>query len=355
MRFSALSSLTLLAGMTLVSPAYAFDDIFKAIGLMPGAIEQPKAFDYLAPSLGFSNADPNTFGVIDDLDLAAALIDSKLDPATGIDFGRATGVITLGAAPENTTVIFGEPGFADGAHDALLARDFTDSEDGEITIYARGEDNAIDLAASEPDPLGSGMGKAQRLAVAPDYVMRTGSWPLINQSLLVMHDEPAFTKVWADTLRGMQQVSEDGATLELASGWTLFAFTDSLPTFEPEASGKTKNHDAGVDPLLAFPLAIIGLTRGQETAALHIAMPYGSPELAEQAGEIIVERLADFRMDVPEPKVTIIPAGGDAGALPTLIVTMENYESDIVDLQDLYLGFIAAIYQRDFKPLMAGL
>lgn len=357
MRLAAFSSLALLVGLT--TPALAFDDIFKAIGLMPGAIEEPKAFDYLAPSLGFANADPNTFGIIDDLDLAAALMDSKLDDATGIDFGRATGVFSMGSAPENTTVIFGETGFADGAHDALLARDFTDSEDGEITIYARGEDNAMDLsAASEPDPLGSGMGRAQRLAVASDFVMRTGNWPLINQSLLVMHTAPGYTKVWADTLRNMQQVSEDGAQLELASGWTLFAFADALPRFEPgtvPAPGdKTKNPDAGIDPLLAFPLAIIGLTRGQETAALHIAMPYGSPELAEQAGDIIVERLAEFRMEVPEPKVTIIPAG-EAGDLPTLIVTMENYESDIGELQDLYFGFIASIYQRDFKPLMAGL
>lgn len=360
MRFSAASTLTLLAGMTLVSPAYAFDDIFKAIGLMPGAIEEPKTFDYFSPSLGFANADQNTFGIIEDLDLAVALSEAKPDATTGIDFSRATGVIALGAAPEDTTVIFGEPGFADGAHDALLARGFTESEDGERIIYARGEDNAIDLAAaSDPDPLGSGMGKAQRLAVAPDYVMRTSSWPLINQSLLVMDSKPSFTEVWADTLRAMQQVSEDGASLELASGWTLFAFADALPTFEPgempAAGGKTKSAEAGVDPLLAFPLAIIGLTRGQETAALHIAMPFGNEELAQQAGQTIVERLVDYPMDKPEPSFTIIPAGDGNGALPTLVVTMENYESDIVELQDLYFRFVASIYQRDFKPLMAGL
>jgi len=362
MRFTALSGLALSAALATTAPAYAFDDLLRGIGVIPAVTNDYLAFEYVSPSRGFNVVDAMSVGVSGDETLNMALLAGEEDEVTGIDFGQVKSVLMLGSAPALTTVIFGAPGFATKAHEALLARDFTATERGDLTIYALGEDFALDFAAatSDPtDPLGSGTGKSQRLAIAEDHIIRTASWPEIGLAVATLESPPAYTQVWTDTILGMRTVAGEYANLEMASAWSMSAFGDVGQVFTtddlPPPGGKIKLTTPELEPALAFPFAIMGITLDDETAGLHIAIPYGNEAMAAEAGEIITARLADFAAEnVPAFEFTVVPAGDTPDAANVLVVSVETTSPERTEVQALYYSFVSAIYRRDFKPLMSG-
>lgn len=363
MRFSSLSALALFLGLTTSAPAYAFDDLIRSIGLMPPVVDGIEVFRYVSPARGFDVIDAMSLGVANDDALNMALLAGEQDDMTGIDYGQVTSVLTTGEPPAITTVIFGTSGFASGAPEALLARDFTATARGGQTIYALGADFALDFAAATsgaPDPLGSGTGKSQRLAIDDDHIIRTASWPEIGVAISTMETPPAYTQIWSETIGAMRTVAGDYAHLELASGWTMFAFSDPGPMFTPgdlpAPGAKIKLKTPELEPALAFPFAIFGITLDDEVAGLHIAIPYGNEAMAREAGEIIVSRLADFPMDdMPEARITVVPETDATVSNPVLVVTMEAAAPDRADILALYTRFTDAIYRREFRPLMSGI
>lgn len=359
MRFAAVSSLVLFTALT--TPSHAFDDLLEAVGLMPPVLDGYLVFDYVSPSRGFDVVDAMAVGTSDDA-LNMALLTGGQDPATGIDFGKVNSVVMLGAQPAVTTVIFGTAGFAENAPDALLARDFTATERGDRVIYSLGDDFALDLAAATAetaDPLGSGTGRSQRLAIADDHIIRTASWPEIGLAMSMMDSAPAYTQIWSDTIRAMQTAAGQYANLERASAWNMFAFSDAgmglTPDDLPSLGGKIKLKTQDIEPALAFPFAVIGITLDDEVAGLHIAIPYGNAYIAQDAGEIIAARLAEFPMDnMPEAEFDVVPPGEPDGTTPVLVVSLKLASPERSEIQAIYNRFINAIYQRDFQPLMSG-
>lgn len=357
MRLRHLPCLTLLAGFTAVAPAQAFDDLLRAVGALPPVVEQPLAFTYVAPHGGFALGNGTSFGRVDDAQLTRALVFAEKDELTGVDFGAVNGVLSLGVPPQTTTILFGKPGFAADAPEALLARGFMEAEDGFVRTFSHGDDYAVDMAAArEPDPFGSGLGKSQRLALGEDFLIRTAGWPEMGTAVQNFEEPPAYTNVWADTILAIENEAGIDAELEIASGWTMFAFgaADPLDALGSASGGKVKIKTPDVEPSLVFPFAVIALTRNDETGAIHIAIPYSDPEMAQEAGDIIASRLTELPITVGTPEVFVVPARDVEDSVPVMVLTLHTPLNSLGDVQALYSRWMGAIYQRDFQPLMSG-
>lgn len=357
MRLLTLPCLALVAGSTMATPAQAFDDLLRAVGVLPPVVDQPLAFTYIAPYGGFALGNGTSFGRVDDSQLARALALGEKDAMTGVDFGAVNGVLSLGLPPQTTTILFGEQGFAAEAPDALLARGFTESEDGFVRIFSHGEDDAVDMAAArEPDPFGSGLGKSQRLAIGEDFLVRTAGWAEMGVALQNFEEPPAYTNIWADTILAIENEAGVEAQLEIASGWTMFAFSggDPLDVLESRPGDKIKIKSPAIEPSLMFPFAVIALTRNDETGAIHVAIPYSDPAMAQEAGDIVASRLTELPITVGTPEVFVVPARDIEGSVPVMVLTLHTPLNSLGDVQALYSRWMGAIFQRDVQPLMSG-
>jgi hypothetical protein len=353
MRLHSLPCLSILAGLALAVPAQAFDDLLDAAGLLPAAMAQPQVFTYAAPLGGFARS--KTPPMIEDMQLAQALAAGGKDPVTGIDFSAVEGVLSLGAPPKTITVLLGSQGSVSETPQALLSRDFADRAIGDITVYYRGEDYAVDLAtARDPDPLGSGMGKAQRIVPGDEFLIRTAGWPEMESTLQQLSAPPPADGMWVDAISALKQVAGDGAQLEMASGWTMDAFSPG-PTVDLSTAQGAKIKSPDVDAALVFPFALIAETRGAETAALHIAIPYPDTAMAQAAGETIAARLEGLPEGVGQPQVTVAAPRDVAGSVPVMVLSVETPAGEVAGLQALYGRWLGAIYQRSFSPLMSSL
>lgn len=357
MRLRHLPFLTLLASLGIATPAFAFEDLLDAIGLLPPVVNEPQAFTYISPHGGFIFGNGTSFGRVDDSQLARALAIGEKDALTGVDFGAVNGVISLGVAPQVTTILFGEPGFAEDAPDALLARGFTEGEDGYVRMFAHGEDYALDMAAArEPDPFASGLGRSQRLAIGDNFVIRTAGWAEMGVAIQHFEAPRASPNIWTDTIWAIRNQAGVDSELEIASGWTFSAFGDPGPidAFGSTSEGKVKMKTPDVEPSLIFPFAIIALTRNDETGAIHIAIPYQDGETARHAGEVVASRLTELPITVSAPEVLVMPARDVEGSVPVMVLTLHAPLTSLGDVQALYSRWVGAIYQRDFRPLMSG-
>jgi len=356
MRLRHLPCLTLFAGLSLVAPAMAFDDLLSAVGLLPPVTDSPQAFTYVAPSYGFELGTDLSFGRLDDQQLSQALVRGEKDSVSGVDFGKVDGSLSFGVPPKVTTVLFGEPGFAADAPEALLARGFSEREDP-IPLFWRGDDYFLDMAsARDPDPFGSGLGRAQRLAIADDFLIRTAGWAEMDLALKSIAEPPAYSSMWADTILAIKDQAGTDATLEVASGWTLFAFSGPSPMdrLGPRPGGKIKIKTPELEPSLVFPFAVIALTQNAESAGLHIAIPYSDPDMAERAGAVIAGRLSDLPISVGAPNVVIAPARDVENSMQVMVLTIDTPLDSVTDAQALYSTWMTAIFRRDFQPLMSG-
>ncbi|WP_240229539.1 hypothetical protein [Devosia lacusdianchii] len=341
----------LLAMLTLSAPAAAFDDLLSAVGAFPGGIDTPYIFDYSAPKDGFAAYR----GGLADNQLAQALVSaSGVDPVTGIAFGEVTGVLTIGDPPKTLTMLFAEPGFADGAPETLASRGFEETVVDDLPVFARGEDYAVDLTtARDPDPFASGMGKAQRLAFGTDYMLRTAGWPEMRSALAALPHPSPDKQIWTAMINGLRAASGEGAHLDVASGWAVSAFFDPGPgmdlMLDPEGA-KAKFEAAASEPgeAIVFPYVLFAATQGPVQASTHIVLPFGGEAQARAAGEEVAERLAAYSPGAAAPRVTV----DDDGTFFVAVVSMDVAAAEAPQALDLFNRWIGGVYQRDFKPLM---
>jgi hypothetical protein len=328
----------LLAGLLAIQPALAFEDLRSVTGLLPTDISLQLMFEYDAPLGGFSRDSPTLHGP-SDVTLANALVSqASPDAATGIDFAGVKGVLQMGVPPTTTTLIFGQPGFLEAAYEALPTRGFEQSEIDFDTVMARGEDYAIDFNARlEPDPLGSNLGKSQRLALLGDLLISTAGWPEMETALAARTEPGPGTEVWAALIEGLETASGDSPHLAIASAWSVSAFVTMPDLTSPPA--KIKTTEPGT-PL--FPYAMIGVTQSGDTAAARIALPVAGDEaLAEEAAATVAGRIEGVG------KVTHEVVSLDNWSIA--VISVET--SDARAAREIYVGWLRAIQSRQFAPL----
>lgn len=345
-----LVTLAALAFSALPQAATGFDQLERFAPLFSDDPQNPLVFTYVAPLSGFTLDNPSLYGT-DDYVLLNALIDGTgVDPSTGIDFPQVTGMLSTGLPPRQLTVLFGKPGFLDASEAALTKRGFTRAEVASLTVMSKGEDYALDLAAAD-DLLGSGMGKAQRLALGDDYLLRTAGWPELRTALTNLENPGPTTALWRATIAGLRQAS-GSSWLDTAIGWNAVGFLDvgdpAQVLLNPD-SAKTKQPAGAALPV--FPHAIIALTQDGDSSAVRIALPFGTEEQAQQAGAIITDRLrAQPSTADTQPSLAVESVASFFVAVVSIAVEGET----LADTAKRFASQNNAVLQRDYEVLKLG-
>ncbi len=346
-----LATLAALAIAATSPAATAFDQLDRFAPLFSDDPQNPLVFTYVAPLGGFTLDNPALYGT-DDYVLLNALIDGTgVDASTGIDFPQVTGMLSTGQPPSQLTVLFGKPGFLDASEAALTKRGFTRSEVASLTVMSKGEDYALDLASAD-DLLGSGMGKAQRLALGEDFLLRSAGWPELNIALANLEKPGPTTALWRATIAGLRQASGE-SWLDTAIGWNAVGFLDVGDPAEillnPD-SIQTKQPAGAALPV--FPHAIIALTQDGDGAAVRIALPFGTAEQAQQAGTIITDRLlAQPSTADTQPSLAV----ESVASFFVAVVTIEVEGETLADTAKRFASQNNAVMQRGYEVLKLGL
>jgi hypothetical protein len=346
-----LVTLAALAISVLPQAATGFEQLERFAPVFSDDPQNPLVFTYVAPLGGFTVDGPTLYGT-DDYVLLNALIDGTgVDPSTGIDFPQVTGMLSTGLPPRQLTVLFGKPGFLDASEAALSKRGFTRSEVAGLTVMSKGEDYALDLATAD-DLLGSGMGKAQRLALGDDYLLRTAGWPELRTALTNLENPSPTTALWRATIAGLRQASGE-SWLDTAIGWNAVGFLDvgdpAQVLLNPDST-KTKQSASAALPV--FPHAIIALTQDRDGAAVRIALPFGTAERAQQAGTIITDRLrAQPNTAETQPSLAV----ETVTSFFVAVVTIEVEGETLADAAKRFASQNNAVLQRGYEVLKLGL
>ena len=203
------------------------DDLRRYASLF-GQSTDPIAFEYKAPTGGFSLETGFPIPLMNQ-DVAATLLEAEgFDPATGVDFGKVTGSITLGLAPNSIAILYGSAGYADDHVAAISARGFDRHMLGDVPVYARGEDNHMDMSkARVADAFGNGMGMAQRLANPGDDLIITRNWATMEKVLAHRDAKPKAPNPWLAIFDTLDDLKQDNH-LEGAIGWQDEAALQSM-------------------------------------------------------------------------------------------------------------------------------
>lgn len=346
-----LVTLAALAISVLPQAATAFDQLERFAPLFSDDPQSPLVFTYVAPLGGFSLDNPVLYGTDDHVLLNALIDGTGVDPSTGIDFPQVIGMLSTGQPPRQLTVLFGKPGFLDATEAALTKRGFTRSEVASLTVMSKGEDYALDLATAD-DLLGSGMGKAQRLALGGDFLIRSAGWPELRTALINLENPGATTALWRATITGLRQAS-GSSWLDTAIGWNAVGFLDIGDPAEVLLSpDSAKTKQPAPAPLPVFPHAIIALTQDNDSGAVRIALPFGTEEQAQQAGAIIADRLL-ARPDTAGTQPGI--AVQTVASYFVAVVTIEVEGESLADTAKRFAGQNSAVMQRNYDILKLGL
>ena len=351
-------------------PALAFEPLATFLALAPGDLSIPhEVFSYSSPDTPFRESAQNGTTVWPgDQALGMAMMDPNAVRAiTGIDFAAAKGIFISGAPPSQVTILTGADGFAADAGAVLVARGFDGSTVSGFPVFANGEDFALDrddLASG--DPFQYHMGRAYRLAVTADYVVRAFSWPDMNTTLAALASPEACGGClpWRALLTAVENVSGAGATLEAATGFTMTAFmgpADPMVLLDPDLTPEAREKLAGemTSPTLALPpfgYALFALTRAEGIGAAHISLLFPTLEMAETGGDAVVERLkaqmAAFERSGNLPthaEIATAAAKASLGATATISVQFGPGAPD--GGVKHYLRWFAMIYRREFYAL----
>jgi hypothetical protein len=334
--------------------ATAFDDLLRLAPTFPAGLDLPYVFDYTAPLGGFTPDAPTFYGPSDEQIRAALLAGEAPDALTGVDFSAVTAVLSIGDPPSTITVLFGLPGFADATPAALLGRDFEQSALEDVPVFSLGQDYAVDFAnARQPDPFAQGMGKSQRILVLGDLLIRTAGWPELRSAVASLAGPLPVDSLWIATIRGLRNAAGDSPHLDIASGFSAAAFFDPGPDIgdllaDPQSIIKSQKKAPAPQENIVFPYALFAVSQNAERASTQIALPFGTEAEADNAGELLSDRLVVNPFTPSRPRVDIIPV--DAYFIAVLSIDFPVAEAAAA--RDLYTRWMADIYQRKFVPLM---
>ncbi|MEO5806791.1 hypothetical protein [Devosia sp.] len=329
--------------LMLSCPAMAFEPLDKFLPVLPANLnEAPVVFTYTAPhSLQMSETGKTALIGTTDQGLNAAFYDAATaKTATGIDFDLVYGVLTAGDPPQNVTVLLGEDRFAADAPTVLTAHGYTTSEIAGLPVLSVGEDYA---PSSERvgDPLGSGVGKAVRLAIGDGFLLRVAATEGIAYVAAAMNTPDACVscKFWKALLDALNTASGPTSSLDAATGFTPPAF------FQPSDSG------AAPSELPQYGLVILAATSTDTSSTAHVAVIFPSVSDARTGAKMISDRLLQqplpANVQPSTPRIAITPGPGGNIAVISIDFPADGAQDGV----DTYLNWLNQIYGRSFPPL----
>lgn len=328
-------------------PALAQQELTPLMALLPDPLPTPYAFMYTAPRDGFGPDSPTLHGPADRMLARVLAAPSGVDPITGVNFSAVTGVLQMGEPPEEFALLLGRNGFADGLPAALAARGFQTRLIGGVEVHGLGEDNALDVTGRD-DPLGGGIGKAQRLFVQDGALIRAANWASAEAAVARLGEQEycRACATWAPLFAGVSATGPN-PHLDAAFGWIAIAFIDTPPgVLFTDYEGKEADK-ARAKPLAlpAFTHALMALTQDGAGARTHLAMLFASPADARTGAAEVARRLTALN---PGMAVSTGFQTGDLGTAAILTVAA----TDPVAARDLYANWVERSFKRAFVPLL---
>lgn len=262
------------------------------------------AFEYRAPLGGFSANSGFPVSTYD-VDLAETLLATEgADPVTGVDFGAVGSIITLGTAPNTVTILHGSPGYTDDMVAALSARGFDRQSVGDIAVYARGADDALDMnLRNEGDAFGNGLGQAQRIANPGDDLILTRNWATINHVLASRDARAKSVNPWRVAFDTLVELGGDNH-LESALGW------------QDKEAGQIMI-DRGLVP---YRVAVITEELHDSHPILRMIMVYAaSADEVEAATEALTAQLRSLAEALGSIELSLVERDGMTVAVVTMV------------------------------------
>lgn len=317
----------LLLAALIATPSAGFDGLEQLVRRVPdAALAAPSGFlfDFISPdALRRTGIDvAMQFG---GYDFAPAVFDpGPARELTGIDFGTLDGVLQVGELPDAVAMLAGADLDPTAAAAVLAGRGFARSQEGDLTVMARGEDHAPDLSARDlADPFGRGLGMAERIALGPGAATVASSWPVLRAALA---RPAALGEVLAEMVRAAEASTRAGSTAYQAAGFSIAAFGagDPLPALDPAgALDRLRLPPLPEQTMPAYAVAILIASFHPDQEVAQIALLYADAAAAEAGMAEIERRLAlwpEERMvrTAMRTRVTPAAAGGAIGVVSVL-------------------------------------
>lgn len=343
-----IAPVVLAASLLGLSPTLAFDELRSVIPTVHLNTGNEVIFNYIAPRDGFSSKTVWT-GNSTSRGMTVMLKTGRKDSMTGVDFSGVHALFSAGMPPQTTDILFGAPGFAEHAPEALRKRKFETGDIDGMTVYALGDDFELSrLRAQEQDPFNAGMGVSQRIAILEDRLILSTGWAKMEEALRGTASPDS--QLLVATLTALENTAGAGASLTAAAAWEASIFLrDGAKIDYLLETGTVSEHlnDPTTMPL-AYPFAVFAVTETANNAALHIALPFGDMAKAQASAQLIADRLADLpeplALPGPSPQIHTEAANGFAVAVVTIAVPRENAEENFARWQ-------ASVIRQQFSPL----
>lgn len=291
---------------------------------------------------------------------------------TGIDLAQVEAVLVTGSPPSTLSVLLGREGpdgFVAAADPALTARGFAAKGESGFMVYARGDDNAIDMAmrTKEPDdPFGGGIGRAQRIAIGGGQAIIASDWAALRAAFGRLRNQTDCTV--CDLYRGMIKAAGGdaaGRRVTRALGLTAAAFTSDdalLQLLAPDPAGappdlaaiaqKLREKLAAGGKLPPFTLALLALSKDQNGEAAHIVLLFPDDASAAAGAAEVVRRYPEFLAEragsAPLPIGSyVLPLSLGTAAIVTLTDPSDRAGASAAEFN----AWLTATIRRQMSPL----
>lgn len=165
-------------------PAWAFDGLMAIAERLPVSADHTEELYFMSPA-AVAGWQPSDFPGIGLPELASALFDADLGiEKVGFAFPELDGIANFGTVPHATLHLLGTGIQPEAVGEALLRRpEMERFERLEVTVFAEGEDNAVDVTARDPAyPFGGGW-RSHRVAVWDGGAIVAYSWDDLEAAL----------------------------------------------------------------------------------------------------------------------------------------------------------------------------
>ncbi len=339
------------------APAHAYDALREAVSRLPDTMAQASSglmFEFVSPSAVASWALKDLPGFADDAIGQALANPGAAEARTGIAFSDLNAVLDAGDPP-NTLIYLAGPKIApDAVAAAYRARKFDESQEGGATIFARGEDFAVDFdALDQADPFGGGLGSAERVAVVPGRVLSARGWTALRPALAMLAGSETYlgTRL-ARMVAAAAKDAGPGMTVDTAFGITVVATAGGALPLAPDGSLDFSKPVAA--PRQAMPPYLFAILIGAEAAdgaaVAQIALYYPTLADARAGGAGVAKGAADFKkIKGFTYAATATAVADDPGAIAVVTVRVAGgmaHPSEAVRRR-----WVEGIYRREFTPL----
>ena len=344
------------AGLSTAS-AHAADGLGDAVSRLPDTVAQTPSglmFEFVSPSAVASWALRDRPGISDDgLREALARPDAAAQ-RTGIAFADLDAILVAGDPPHTLIYLAGPKIAPDAVSAALQARNFDESREGGATVFARGDDFALDLTSVDrADPFGGRLGSAERVAVVPGRVLSARGWTDLRPALAMLAGSETYlgTRL-ARMVAAAAKDAGPGMTVDTAFGITVVATAGGALPLAPDGTLDFSKPIAA--PRQAMPPYLFAILIGAEAAdgaaVAQIALYYPTLADAQGGGAAVAKGAADFKkIKGFTYAATATAIADDPGAIAVVTVRVAGgmaHPSEAVRRR-----WIEGIYRREFTPL----